>query len=247
MKKSGKTLQEEYVSIVKAVEEHLRFAHEMGVSDMGVKKVPQPAAPRNLRTLEDIREWMGDCQRCNLHATRTQIVFGTGSPDPGILFVGEGPGEEEDLQGKPFVGRAGQLLTKMIEAMGLTREQVFIANVVKCRPPNNRNPEPEEIAACSPFLTAQIKALNPKVICTLGAFAARTLLKTEEKISKLRGRFHLYEGIKLMPTYHPAYLLRNPSEKKTSWGDLQEIMKELKLEPPGPSADPIRGKDGKLA
>ncbi len=226
-----KKLEAEYLSIVKAVEAHLEEAKESGVEE-----IPTPvksAPPKKIcRTLEEVAEWLGDCRRCKLNSTRTHIVFGTGSCQPDLVFVGEGPGAEEDEQGKPFVGRAGQLLTKMIEAMGLTRDNVYIANVVKCRPPGNRNPEPDEIAACFPFLENQLKVLKPKVICTLGAFATQTLLKTDEKISKLRGRFHPYEGIQLMPTYHPAYLLRNPAEKKATWDDIQMIMKELNLKIP---------------
>ncbi len=232
MKKTSKNLQEEYLSILKSVEDHLRYAQEMGIEEVPALPTSPPvhSEKTTCETLEEVRNWLGDCQRCKLHSTRTQIVFGTGNPHPDLVFVGEGPGEEEDIQGKPFVGRAGQLLTKMIEAMGLRREDVYIANIVKCRPPKNRNPEPDEISACSPFLVAQLYALKPKVICTLGTFATQTLLNTEEKISKLRGKFHLYHGVKVMPTYHPAYLLRNPVEKKTVWEDIQTIMKELNLE-----------------
>jgi DNA polymerase len=154
-------------------------------------------------------------------------VFGVGNPAAEIMFVGEGPGADEDQQGEPFVGKAGQLLTKMIEAMGFRREDVYIANVVKCRPPGNRNPEPDEIAACEPFLRAQIAAISPKVIVALGKFAAQTLLRDTTPISKLRGRWSSYEGVKLMPTFHPAYLLRSPEEKKKAWEDLQLVMKEL--------------------
>jgi len=225
---SRKKLEAEYLSIVKAVEAHLEEAKESGLEEIPVQVKSAP--PEKIcRTLDDVSEWLGDCRRCKLNSTRTHIVFGTGSTQPDLVFVGEGPGAEEDEQGKPFVGRAGQLLTKMIEAMGLTRDDVYIANVVKCRPPGNRNPEPDEIAACTPFLENQLKVLKPKIICTLGAFAAQTLLKTEEKISKLRGRFHPYQGIQLMPTFHPAYLLRNPAEKKSTWEDIQMIMKELNL------------------
>lgn len=182
-------------------------------------------------TLEMVREEIGDCQKCKLCATRTNIVFGTGNPRASLLFVGEAPGEDEDLQGKPFVGRAGQLLTKMIVAMGLSREEVYIANIIKCRPPKNRNPEPDEIAACQPFLLRQIEAIRPKVICALGTFSAQTLLGTEQKISALRGRFHDFHGVRVLPTFHPAYLLRNPSEKKRVWEDLQKIMAELQGNP----------------
>lgn len=188
---------------------------------------PAPASPGTALTLERVREEVGDCRRCPLCATRTNIVFGTGDPHASLLFVGEAPGHDEDLQAIPFVGRAGQLLTKMIIAMGLSREQVYIANIVKCRPPENRNPAPEEIAACQPFLLRQIEAIRPKVICALGTFSAQTLLGTQQKISALRGRFHDFHGIKVLPTFHPAYLLRNPNEKKRVWEDLQKIMEFL--------------------
>lgn len=189
---------------------------------------PKPTAQTCYGTLEEIRKEMGDCQRCTLCSTRTHIVFGTGNPKADLLFVGEGPGRDEDLQGLPFVGRAGQLLTKMIAAMGFTRETVYIANIVKCRPPDNRNPKPDEIAACRPFLDQQIAAIRPRIICALGTFSAQTLLSTEEKISHLRGKFHDLHGIKVLPTFHPAYLLRNPGQKKPVWEDLQLIMAELK-------------------
>ena len=178
-------------------------------------------------TLDDVRQELGDCQRCNLCEVRKNLVFGEGNYNADLVFVGEAPGAEEDRQGKPFVGRAGQLLTRIIEAMGLTREEVYICNILKCRPPENRNPKPEEIRACEPFLIKQLETINPRVICALGTFAAKTLLKTDAPISSLRGRFHSYQGIKLMPTYHPAYLLRNPSEKKLVWQDMKKIMKEL--------------------
>jgi DNA polymerase len=174
-----------------------------------------------------VRERLGDCSRCKLGPTRTRLVFGVGSPEAELMFVGEGPGEDEDRQGEPFVGRAGQLLTKMIEAMGYRREQVYIANVVKCRPPGNRNPEPDEIEACEPFLRAQIDAIRPRVVVALGKFAAQTLLRDTSPISRLRGRWFQYEGVRLMPTFHPAYLLRSPHEKVRAWEDLQLVMKEL--------------------
>lgn len=180
------------------------------------------------RSLQEIRDEIGDCRRCKLCSTRKNIVFGTGSPTAQLMFVGEAPGADEDAQGQPFVGRAGQLLTKMIQAMGLSREAVYIANIIKCRPPENRNPQPDEIAACSPFLLKQIESIRPKVICALGTFSAQTLLETQQKISALRGKFHDYHGVKLLPTFHPAYLLRNPNEKKTVWEDLKKIMEELK-------------------
>ena len=173
------------------------------------------------------RREVGECSRCKLASGRTTIVFGVGDPRAELMFVGEGPGADEDLRGEPFVGKAGQLLTKMIEAMGYRREEVYIANVVKCRPPGNRDPEPDEIAACEPFLKAQIAAVGPKVVVALGRFAVQTLLRDPTPISRQRGRWRDYEGVKLMPTFHPAYLLRNPPEKKRAWEDLQLVMKEL--------------------
>jgi DNA polymerase len=183
------------------------------------------AGPEDLST---IRADLGDCTRCKLCDKRNTIVFGEGAPRAELMFVGEGPGEQEDRQGRPFVGAAGQLLEKMIEAMGLKREQVYIANVVKCRPPGNRNPEPDEIDACSPFLHRQLEAIRPRVIVALGKFAAQTLLKTDTPISRLRGRFHEYRGTRLMPTFHPAFLLRNPESKREAWSDLKAVMAELK-------------------
>jgi uracil-DNA glycosylase family 4 len=158
---------------------------------------------------------------------RKNLVFGEGNSQADLVFVGEAPGEQEDRQGRPFVGRAGQLLTRIIEAMGLTRNDVYICNILKCRPPGNRNPGADEIRACEPFLVKQLEVIQPKIICALGTFAARTLLKTDVPISVMRGKFHSYHGIKLMPTYHPAYLLRNPGAKKQVWEDVQRIMKEL--------------------
>jgi uracil-DNA glycosylase family 4 len=174
-----------------------------------------------------IRDDIGECTRCKLHTGRTNLVFGVGNPEARLLFVGEGPGADEDEQGEPFVGRAGQLLTQIITAMGFAREQVYIANVVKCRPPGNRNPEPDEIAQCGPFLQAQIDAIKPVVIVALGKFAAQTLLQTETPISRLRGQFHSVAGIDVMPTFHPSYLLRNPAAKREVWEDMKMVMKRL--------------------
>ena len=182
-------------------------------------------------TLLRIREDIGDCTRCKLHKGRTKIVFGTGNPNADLMFVGEGPGRDEDLSGEPFVGRAGKLLTDMIKAMGLQREDVYIANVVKCRPPENRLPEKDEITTCSPFLMRQIDTIKPKVICTLGSCSAQTLLQTTQGISKFRGEWFDFRGAKLMPTYHPAYLLRNPGAKPEVWKDLQKVMAVLGLQP----------------
>jgi DNA polymerase len=179
--------------------------------------------------LDGIRDDLGQCRRCGLSAGRTHIVFGEGDPNARLVCVGEGPGFEEDRSGRPFVGPAGQLLAKIIEAIKLSRDQVYICNVIKCRPPGNRNPGPEEIAACRPFLERQIAAIKPEVICTLGTFAAQTLLNTQIPISKLRGRFHTYNGIRLMPTYHPAYLLRNPDRKRAVWEDMKKVASLLRI------------------
>jgi len=181
----------------------------------------------NEEQLKKVCQEMANCQLCQLAKTRHNLVFGDGNPNAQIIFVGEAPGADEDEQGLPFVGRAGQLLTKIIEAMGIKRKDVYICNILKCRPPGNRNPLPDEISLCEPFLKKQLQAISPKVICALGTFAAQTLLKTDVPITLLRGRFHTYNGIKLMPTYHPAYLLRNPSAKKPVWEDVQMIMKEI--------------------
>jgi uracil-DNA glycosylase family 4 len=193
-------------------------------------------APSRLgrRTLPEIRAELGDCTRCKLHSTRTSIVFGVGAADTPLMFVGEAPGEQEDKRGEPFVGPAGQLLDKMIEAMGWTRATVYIANTTKCRPPGNRNPQPDELAQCMPFLHAQIAAIAPRIIVALGRPAANQLLGTDAPISALRGKFHDYArattdrvSLKIMPTFHPAYLLRDPSKKRTAWEDLKLVMAEL--------------------
>jgi len=182
-------------------------------------------------TLERIREDIGPkCSRCKLHKSRSNIVFGVGNPKAELVFVGEGPGHDEDVQGEPFVGRAGKLLTQMIEAMGLRRADVYICNVVKCRPPENRLPEKDEIAACSPFLIRQLEVIQPKVICCLGACAAQTLLQTNQGISRFRGEWLAWRGSRLIATYHPAYLLRNPNAKGEVWKDLQKVMAVLGLE-----------------
>ncbi|MGE3405051.1 MAG: uracil-DNA glycosylase family protein, partial [Vicinamibacterales bacterium] len=192
-------------------------------------------APSDLRTpgpsdLRVIRSDIGDCTRCKLHTLgRKQIVFGVGNPNADLMFVGEAPGADEDIQGEPFVGRAGQLLTKIIEAIGMTRDEVYIANVIKCRPPQNRNPEPDEVEQCEPFLFRQIDTIKPKVIVALGKFAAQSLLRTTDPITRLRGREFSYRDAILMPTYHPAYLLRNPSAKREVWEDMKRV-KQLLIE-----------------
>jgi DNA polymerase len=182
--------------------------------------------------LQAIREDLGDCTRCALHKGRNTIVFGVGNPAARLMFVGEGPGADEDAQGEPFVGRAGQLLNNMIAAMGLKREECYIANIVKCRPPGNRTPEPEEANTCSPFLFRQIDVVRPQVLVALGATAATYLLGTRQPLAGLRGRVHAYRGMSLIVTYHPAFLLRDPRQKKEAWADLQIAMKELGLKAP---------------
>jgi DNA polymerase len=211
------------------------------VAPRTAQPVPAPAqpigeamperSPVKLPTLQSVRAELGECTRCKLHKGRTKLVFGVGSPQARLVFVGEAPGEDEDLQGEPFVGKAGQLLTRMIEAMGLRREDVYICNTVKCRPPNNRNPEPDELESCEAFLKGQLGALRPEVIVTLGKFAAQALLRDQAPISRLRGAWREYQGIPLMPTFHPAYLLRSPGEKGKVWSDLQQVMKKLGLAP----------------
>ncbi|HTM25375.1 MAG TPA: uracil-DNA glycosylase [Vicinamibacterales bacterium] len=220
------------------VAEHLRYFADMGVA--GVSTDPQWRRPLEFPTpnpepilqiarnaseaLAAIKADLGpDCSRCKLHTLgRTQVVFGVGNPDADLMFVGEAPGGDEDIQGIPFVGRAGQLLTKMIAAIQMDRGDVYIANVIKCRPPGNRNPEPDEIASCEPFLFRQIDAIRPKVIVALGAFAAKTLLRTEEPISRLRGRVYDFRGARLIPTFHPSFLLRSPDRKRDAWEDLKK-------------------------
>jgi DNA polymerase len=189
--------------------------------------VPATFASSKDEALAAIREDIGDCTRCKLHAGRTNIVFGVGNPESPLMFVGEGPGADEDQQGIPFVGRAGQLLTQIIKAMGYERDAVYIANIVKCRPPGNRAPEPDEIAACQPFLRRQIEAIKPHVIVALGSTAAQALLGTTQPISRLRGRFHDLDGVRVMPTFHPSYLLRTPSAKREVWEDMKVVMKAL--------------------
>ena len=221
---------------------HLAFFGELGVD--GVSRDPiwrarggnAPAASGLTETvtaadaLERVRAELGDCTRCKLHASRTNLVYGVGNPEADLMFVGEAPGRDEDLQGYPFVGRAGQLLTKIIEAIDLQREDVYIANVIKCRPPNNRNPEPEEVSTCEPFLFGQIDAIHPRVIVALGAFAVRTLLQSDDAISRLRGRVFDFRGAKLVPTFHPAYLLRSPDKKRDVWEDMKRVRTILRGE-----------------
>ena len=224
---------------------HLEFFGELGVDGLRLdpewhrrpehSAPPAPLAPTESSELPvyaspaaallAVRSDLGeDCSRCKLHRLgRSQIVFGVGNPDADLMFVGEAPGDDEDIQGEPFVGRAGQLLTKIIEAIGMKREDVYIANVIKCRPPNNRNPEPDEVEQCEPFLFRQIDLIKPKVIVALGKFAAQCLLKTNDPITRIRGREYKYRDAVLMPTYHPAYLLRTPSAKREVWEDMKRV------------------------
>jgi DNA polymerase len=190
---------------------------------------PPPAPADRASALQRIREEIGDCTRCALHSGRHKLVFGDGSPSARLMFVGEGPGADEDVQGLPFVGKAGQLLNNMIAAMGFKREEVYIANVVKCRPPGNRTPEPDEANTCSPFLFRQIDVVRPQVLVALGATAATYLLGQRQPLAGLRGRVHAFRGMQLIVTYHPAYLLRDPRQKKEAWADLQIAMRELGL------------------
>ncbi|MCP4111311.1 MAG: uracil-DNA glycosylase [Desulfobacteraceae bacterium] len=190
----------------------------------------QQSTISNRQSLKRIRTDLGDCKRCKLCQGRTNIVFGAGNPHAKLVFVGEGPGYEEDQSGEPFVGAAGQLLTKIIQAINLTREQVYICNIIKCRPPGNRNPEPDEITACSAYLKRQLTVIKPDFICALGTVAAQTLLKTPTPISKLRGCFYDYMGTKLLPTFHPAYLLRNQDKKREVWEDMKMLIREVRSE-----------------
>ena len=203
----------------------------LAVAPTGVLAAILDSGATNADKLERLRlEVIGDCTRCKLHRGRSRLVFGVGNPNASLVFVGEGPGADEDRQGVPFVGKAGQLLTRMIEAMSFTRDDVYICNVVKCRPPSNRDPEPDEVEACEPFLQAQLAILRPRAIVALGRHAAQTLLRTKTPITRLRGTWQEYRGVPLMPTYHPSYLLReevdaSKKRKREAWSDLQEVMK----------------------
>lgn len=204
---------------------HLRFLQALGVKEIPLSREYLASPEASLRRLEAAIE---GCTRCKLCHGRRTIVFGSGPDEARLVLIGEGPGEEEDRQGKPFVGRAGQLLTRMLESVGISRDEVYITNIVKCRPPGNRNPEPDEIAACAPFLEGQLAAIQPRVICALGAFAAQSLLRTRESIGRLRGRVHPFGGLVLIPTFHPAFLLRNPgpSYRRLAWEDMKLLKRE---------------------
>ncbi len=191
---------------------------------------PDTAAILEAPSLDELAVIAAPCMRCRLAKSRTQVVFGAGNPNADLMFIGEAPGRDEDLQGEPFVGRAGQLLTDIIRAMKLTRQQVYIANVIKCRPPENRNPEPDELDACRPYIRQQVEMIRPKVIVTLGKFGLNSLLEQAYPISSVRGSWLEYRGVKVMPTYHPAYLLRTPSAKKDVWNDMKKVMAELEIQ-----------------
>jgi uracil-DNA glycosylase len=205
----------------------LEFFRDLGVEDLYLDSpVPDASASVSTGSMPDLAalaRLLEGCPRCKLSKSRTNIVFGQGNPKAELMFVGEAPGRDEDEQGLAFVGKAGQLLTKIIEAMGYKREQVYIANVLKCRPPNNRNPEPDEVATCRPFLEEQIRLIAPRVIVTLGTFAAQALLETDESIGRLRGRWRNARGVRVMPTFHPAFLLRSPERKKDAWEDMKLV------------------------
>jgi len=213
-------------------------ASPVSASQTSATAEPESNAVEQHESLDKIRKNLGDCQRCKLGKTRKNLVFGTGNPGARLVFVGEGPGADEDAQGEPFVGDAGKILNRIITAMGLKREEVYICNVVKCRPPGNRDPESDEISACSPFLLRQVQSIEPEVIVALGKFASQTLLGTKEPISKMRGKFRDFHGIPLMPTYHPSYLLRSGGNSDSFWdvwGDMVQVLQLLKLPVPDKS------------
>lgn len=214
--------------MISDLKSYLEYLKGMGIVSLATSEMKADKdVQSHVLTLAEVRKELGDCQRCKLHRTRRTIVFGEGNEKATLMFIGEGPGYDEDAQGRPFVGKAGQLLTKIIQSINLSRDEVYIANIIKCRPPQNRNPEPDEIQSCHPFLMKQIGVIQPKIICALGTFSAQTLLKTDAKISVLRGKIYDLEGIKVIPTYHPAFLLRNPERKREVWEDMKKIAEWL--------------------
>ncbi len=221
-------MDENINELISNLKTYLEYLKGMGIVSLPASemKADEPGQSTMI-TLEDVRKELGDCKRCKLHRGRKTIVFGEGNEKATLMLIGEGPGYDEDVQGRPFVGKAGQLLTKILQSINLPREEVYIANIIKCRPPQNRNPEPDEIQSCHPFLMKQIEAIQPKIICALGTFSAQTLLKTETKITALRGKLFDLEGIKVIPTYHPAFLLRNPDKKREVWEDMKKIVELL--------------------
>ena len=238
------SVRSEYQNLVKGFADYLRSRSRRSPGWVSAKNSPRflddegsgsdrcaeafgSADSSRAARLARVRERLGNCERCRLHAARRTLVFGVGSAEADLMFIGEAPGRDEDTQGEPFVGRAGQLLTKMIGAMGLDRNDVYITNIIKCRPPKNRNPEHDELEQCEPFLRDQIDSIGPRLIIALGNFAAKSLLRTTTGITRLRGSFYSYEGIPLMPTFHPAYLLRNEAGKRPAWEDLKMVMAEM--------------------
>ncbi len=221
-------MDENINELISDLKTYLEYLKGMGIVSLPASEMKaDEAIQSHIITLADVRKELGDCKRCKLHRGRKTIVFGEGNEKATLMLIGEGPGYDEDVQGRPFVGRAGQLLTKILQSINLPREEVYIANIIKCRPPQNRNPEPDEIQSCSPFLMKQISVIQPKIICALGTFSAQTLLKTDTKITALRGKLYDLEGIKVMPTYHPAFLLRNPDKKREVWEDMKKIVELL--------------------
>ncbi len=224
----SKNLSQDLSGIACDLRHYLQYVKRLGFQGVALSEASKAILEQwgnesASETLEMIQKDLGDCRRCQLHTGRKHVVFGDGNPRARLVLVGEGPGYEEDATGLPFVGKAGQLLTKILKAIDLRREEVYICNIIKCRPPGNRDPESDEIAACLPFLRRQIRAIRPKFICALGAFATQTLLQTDTPISRLRGDFHAYEGILVLPTYHPAFLLRNPDKKRHVWDDVKKL------------------------
>ncbi|MFC1631535.1 uracil-DNA glycosylase [Candidatus Omnitrophota bacterium] len=225
-------IRKEMRQIIKSVKGYMELERLLGIEDFylpaGAKGTDTGVLSAPVKSLSGLAQEVAKCTLCSLHKTRNNPVFGQGNPRAKLVFIGEAPGRDEDLQGLPFVGRAGALLTKIIEAMGYQRENVYICNILKCRPPQNRNPLPSEIFACRDYLRQQLEFIQPKVICCLGKYACSSLFNQDFPISKLRGQFQDYHGIKVMPTFHPAYLLRNPEAKQPVWQDMQKVMKELK-------------------
>ncbi|MBN1283000.1 MAG: uracil-DNA glycosylase, partial [Proteobacteria bacterium] len=234
----GRERSKELLEGARKVRALLEYAASLGLTELPVVKaharkgrsaalrpvIPRIAEGDRAGAMAALRAKIGECKMCKLHKGRTKVVFGAGNPGAELMFIGEGPGRDEDMQGEPFVGLAGQLLTKIIKAMGLCRDDVYIANIIKCRPPNNRNPEPDEVAACIGFLMSQVEIIRPRVIVCLGGVALQSLFSPDLKISRARGRFLEWQGIPVMPTYHPAFLLRNEAMKKPVWEDMQKVM-----------------------
>jgi uracil-DNA glycosylase len=219
----------ELAELVDSLSHWLRYQRRLGWRGLPGEAASPPQAREqpDAETLEEIRAELGDCRRCKLYAGRTHLVFGAGAPNARLMFVGEAPGADEDLQGVPFVGAAGQLLNRMLNNLGLRREEVYIGNIIKCRPPGNRDPEADEITACLPFLKKQIQAIRPWVIVTLGRIATQALLDTREPLTRLRSHWQRYHDIRVMPTFHPSYLLRAPQERRKTWADMQQVMEYL--------------------